>query len=54
MAYKYAGLPIYGDDLRAVATDVPLAVYRRTMVHFPFVVLHAPARPARAASAAAH
>jgi predicted nucleotidyltransferase len=41
VAYKYSAVPIYGDDLRLQITDVPRSVYRRTMVHFPFVVLHA-------------
>jgi predicted nucleotidyltransferase len=41
VAYKYAAVPVFGADLRPQTTDVPFMVYRRTMLHFPFVVLRA-------------
>lgn len=36
---KCASLPIYGADIRQAIPFVPHEVYRRTMMHFPFLVL---------------
>jgi hypothetical protein len=36
---KCASLPIYGADIRSAIPFVPHEVYRRTMMHFPYLVL---------------